>query len=99
MQSNYGQSTQYGYILHCTDYPVDWSIPLKVWKNYTRFFTQIPETGLQTGPVPCATTINLTEKLFGVGSSNFGIVNLDNWQHTNINKQDARTKCVGHHLI
>ena len=27
-QSNYEQSTQYGYILHYNDYPVDWSIPL-----------------------------------------------------------------------
>ena len=64
-----------------------------------RLFTHIPETGLQTGPVACVTNIHLTEKLFGVGSSNVGFVHLDNWQHTKINKQDARTKCVGHHLI
>ena len=29
--------------------------------------------------LPCVTKIILTEKLFGVGSSNFGFVHLDNW--------------------
>ena len=29
--------------------------------------------------LPCVMKIILTEKLFGVGSSHFGFVNLDNW--------------------
>ena len=33
----------------------------------------------QKRALPCVTKISLTEKLFGVGSSNFGFVHLDNW--------------------
>ena len=33
----------------------------------------------QKRALPCVTKIMLTEKLFGVGSSNFGFVHLDNW--------------------
>ena len=33
----------------------------------------------QKRALPCVTKIILTEKLFGVGSSNFGFVHLDNW--------------------
>ena len=33
----------------------------------------------QKWALPCVTKIILTEKLFGVGSSNFGFVHLDNW--------------------
>ncbi len=46
--------------------------------------------------LPCVTKIILTQKLFGVGSSNFGFVHI--WiigQHTKKIEQDPRTKCVG----
>ena len=33
----------------------------------------------QKRALPCVTKIILTEKLFGVESSNFGFVHLDNW--------------------
>ena len=33
----------------------------------------------QKQALPCVTKIILTEKLFGLGSSNFGFVHLDNW--------------------
>ena len=33
----------------------------------------------QQRALPCVTKIILTEKLFGEGSSNFELVNLDNW--------------------
>ena len=40
----------------------------------------------QEGALPCFTKIILTEKLFGVGSSNFGFVHFDNWaQHPKTN--------------
>ena len=55
-------------------------------------------TFAQKWSLPCVTKIMLTEKLFGVGSSNFGFVPLDNniiRQRTNRIEQDLRTKCVG----
>ena len=50
----------------------------------------------QKRALPCVTKIILTEKLFWVGSSNFGFVHLDNWA---THEQDPRTKCMGHDLI
>ena len=50
----------------------------------------------QKRALPCVMKVVLTEKLFGVGSSNFGFVRLDNWAtHYKKIEQDPRTKCVG----
>ena len=47
----------------------------------------------QKRTLPCVTKIILTAKLFGVGSSNFGFVHLDNWatHSKNLNKIRRRS--------
>ena len=59
MQSKYGQSTQYGYILHCTDSPVDWSIPLIL--TLVRFASLSVRTELW-GPLVASLLVEKTQR-------------------------------------
>ena len=51
-QSNYRQSTQYGYILHYMDSPVGWSIPLKSPGSMTPHYGCFRKT-LSTHGITC----------------------------------------------
>ena len=94
--SSFSCTCSYETISHMNEIPqISKLYPYSLKSYWTSKFGKIIPNAIfaQKQTLPCVTKIILTAKLFGVGSSNFGFVHLDNWatHSKNLNKIRGRS--------